>query len=174
MSQPNFIVFLTDDQGYGDLSCMGATDFRTPHLDRLARRGGAFHRLVFQLAGVQPFARRLLTGRYPANAGVRAILAGHRTASGLPPTMPTLATRPQAAGLPPPIWPASGTWASTNGIAPTPWLRRMVRLPGRLHRLLLAHLLLGHEQTGTGHQPYPRPLGERPEVWDNGQLLHRG
>ena len=24
--QPNFIIFLTDDQGYGDLSCMGATD----------------------------------------------------------------------------------------------------------------------------------------------------
>ena len=33
--QPNFIIFLTDDQGYGDLSCMGATDFKTPHLDRL-------------------------------------------------------------------------------------------------------------------------------------------
>ena len=31
--KPNFIVFLTDDQGYGDLSCMGATDFVTPHLD---------------------------------------------------------------------------------------------------------------------------------------------
>ena len=31
--RPNFIVFLTDDQGYGDLSCMGATDFRTPHID---------------------------------------------------------------------------------------------------------------------------------------------
>ncbi len=35
--QPNFIIFLTDDQGYGDLSCMGATDFKTPHLDRMAK-----------------------------------------------------------------------------------------------------------------------------------------
>jgi arylsulfatase A-like enzyme len=26
-NKPNFIVFLTDDQGYGDLSCMEATDF---------------------------------------------------------------------------------------------------------------------------------------------------
>ena len=26
-SRPNVIVFMTDDQGYGDLSCMGAEDF---------------------------------------------------------------------------------------------------------------------------------------------------
>ena len=38
----NVIVVMTDDQGYGDLSCMGATDFRTPHLDRLARDGARF------------------------------------------------------------------------------------------------------------------------------------
>jgi arylsulfatase A-like enzyme len=40
----------------------------------------------------------LLTGRYPGNAGVRAILAGHRTASGLPPSVPTLATALKAQG----------------------------------------------------------------------------
>ena len=34
--RPSFIVFYTDDQGYGDLSCMGATDFATPHLDAMA------------------------------------------------------------------------------------------------------------------------------------------
>ncbi|MBU10367.1 MAG: sulfatase, partial [Gemmatimonadetes bacterium] len=39
---PNIIVFLTDDQGYGDLSCMGCTDFRTPHLDQMAREGVRF------------------------------------------------------------------------------------------------------------------------------------
>ncbi len=38
-SRPNIIIFLTDDQGYGDLSCMGATDFRTPYLDRMANDG---------------------------------------------------------------------------------------------------------------------------------------
>ena len=42
MNKPNFIVFLTDDQGYGDLSCMGATDFKTPHLDRMADSGVRF------------------------------------------------------------------------------------------------------------------------------------
>mgnify|MGYP002513506840 CR=1 FL=1 len=31
--QPNMIIILTDDQGYGDLSCMGSTDSCT-HLNR--------------------------------------------------------------------------------------------------------------------------------------------
>ena len=39
-----------------------------------------------------PSRASLLTGRYPARAGVRAILAGHRTATGLDPHVPTIAT----------------------------------------------------------------------------------
>ena len=34
--RPNFVIIMTDDQGYGDLSCMGNTDFLTPHIDELA------------------------------------------------------------------------------------------------------------------------------------------
>ncbi len=90
--RPNFVVFLTDDQGYGDLSCMGATDFRTPHLDRLAASGVRFTNWYSNSPVCSPSRASLLTGRYPGNAGVRAILAGHRTASGLPPQVPTLAT----------------------------------------------------------------------------------
>ena len=36
--RPNVIVLLTDDQGYGDLSCHGNPVVRTPHLDRLQDR----------------------------------------------------------------------------------------------------------------------------------------
>jgi arylsulfatase A-like enzyme len=39
-----------------------------------------------------PSRAGLLTGRYPARAGVRAILAGHRTATGLDRDVPTIAT----------------------------------------------------------------------------------
>ncbi len=92
MSSPNFIVFLTDDQGYGDLSCMGATDFRTPHLDRMAADGVRFTDWYSNSPVCSPSRAALLTGRYPGNAGVRSILAGHRTATGLPPTVPSLAT----------------------------------------------------------------------------------
>ncbi|MCP4401656.1 MAG: sulfatase-like hydrolase/transferase [bacterium] len=92
MQSPNFIVFLTDDQGYGDLSCMGATDFRTPHLDRLASEGTRFTDWYSNCPVCSPSRASLLTGRYPGNAGVRSILAGHRTATGLPQHVPTLAT----------------------------------------------------------------------------------
>ena len=92
MTQPNFIIFMTDDQGYGDLSCMGNTDFRTPHLDRLAASGARFSNWYSNSPVCSPSRAALLTGRYPGNAGVRSILAGHRTASGLPRQTPTLAT----------------------------------------------------------------------------------
>lgn len=92
MTRPNFIIFITDDQGYGDLSCMGATDFRTPHLDRLAASGVRLTNWYSNSPVCSPSRAALLTGRYPGNAGVRSILAGHRQASGLPQATPTLAT----------------------------------------------------------------------------------
>jgi arylsulfatase A-like enzyme len=92
VARPNIIVFITDDQGYGDLSCMGSTDFRTPHLDRLAASGVRFTNWYSNSPVCSPSRASLLTGRYPGNAGVRSILAGHRTASGLPQRVPSLAT----------------------------------------------------------------------------------
>ena len=91
-TRPNIVVFLTDDQGYGDLSCMGATDFRTPNLDRLAASGVRFTDWYSNSPVCSPSRAALLTGRYPGNAGVRAILGGHRTASGLLPEVPTISS----------------------------------------------------------------------------------
>ena len=96
--RPNVIVFLTDDQGYGDLSCMGATDFRTPNLDRMAHDGVRFTDWYSNSPVCSPSRAALLSGRYPGNAGVRSILRGHRTAPGLPQSTPTLATMLGASG----------------------------------------------------------------------------
>ncbi|HET7769471.1 MAG TPA: sulfatase-like hydrolase/transferase [Chloroflexota bacterium] len=90
--RPNFVIFLTDDQGYGDLSCMGATDFKTPHIDALAAGGARFTNWYSNSPVCSPSRAALLSGRYPGNAGVRAILAGHRTTPGLHPSIPTIAT----------------------------------------------------------------------------------
>ena len=38
-SRPNIVILLTDDLGYGDLSCQGHLVIRTPNLDRLAAEG---------------------------------------------------------------------------------------------------------------------------------------
>ena len=91
-TRPNVIVYLTDDQGYGDLSCMGSTDFKTPTLDRMAKDGVRFTNWYSNSPVCSPSRAALLSGRYPGNAGVRSILRGHRTASGLPQSTPILAT----------------------------------------------------------------------------------
>ena len=92
MDRPNVVIVVSDDQGYGDLSCMGATDFRTPRLDALAASGARFTSFYANSPVCSPTRASLLTDRYPANAGVRNILTGYRTTPGLPPSVPSLAT----------------------------------------------------------------------------------
>ncbi|MBC7287142.1 MAG: sulfatase-like hydrolase/transferase, partial [Armatimonadetes bacterium] len=77
---------------YGDLSCMGATDLSTPHLDALAAGGARFTQWYSNSPVCSPSRASLFTGRYPGRAGVRAILSGHRQSTGLPVETPTLAT----------------------------------------------------------------------------------
>ena len=92
MRKPNIIIILTDDQGYGDLGCMGARDLKTPNIDSLAETGALFTSMYSASPVCSPSRASLLTGRYPGRAGVRAILAGHRKASGLTPAVPTIAS----------------------------------------------------------------------------------
>lgn len=40
--RPNIVFVLTDDQGYGDLSCHGNPILKTPNIDRLHREGVRF------------------------------------------------------------------------------------------------------------------------------------
>lgn len=66
--RPNFLIVLTDDQGYGDLGCFGSTTHATPRLDRLAAEGTRYTDFYAQnVCG--PSRSALLTGRYPMRSG---------------------------------------------------------------------------------------------------------
>lgn len=73
--QPNIVVILTDDQGWGDLSLNGNTDLATPHIDSLARDGARFDRF-FVCAVCSPTRAEFLTGRYHVRSGVYSTSAG--------------------------------------------------------------------------------------------------
>lgn len=63
--RPNVLLIYTDDQGYGDVSCMNPDSrFQTPNLDRLAREGMLFTDAHCSDTVCTPSRYGLLTGRY--------------------------------------------------------------------------------------------------------------
>ncbi len=73
-NKPNVIVLFTDDQGYGDLGCYGATTFKTPNVDRMAERGTKFTDFYAAAAACTPSRAALLTGYYPQRIGLQGVL----------------------------------------------------------------------------------------------------
>ncbi|MHC4673697.1 MAG: sulfatase-like hydrolase/transferase, partial [Planctomycetota bacterium] len=67
---PNVIIFFTDDMGYGDVGCFGATDIKTPNIDDLARSGVRLTDFYSAAPICAPARAALLTGRYPTRAGM--------------------------------------------------------------------------------------------------------
>ncbi len=65
MKRPNIVVFLVDDMGYGDASCLNPDGkIRTPNIDRLAREGMVFTDAHSSSAVCSPSRYSILTGRY--------------------------------------------------------------------------------------------------------------
>src|SRR3954453_122964 len=92
--RPNVIILLTDDNGYGDLSCHGNPGLKTPNFDRLHDQGG---RLTdFHVAPMcTPTRGQLLTGKDALHNGASSVCAGR---SFLRPGIPTMAEIFAAAG----------------------------------------------------------------------------
>ena len=62
--KPNVIVIMADDLGYGDVSCYGATEISTPHIDRLAKEGLRFTSGYCSASTCTPTRFSFLTGKY--------------------------------------------------------------------------------------------------------------
>lgn len=71
VSQPNIIILLADDLGYGDLSCYGSQSIETPNIDALAREGMRFTRFYTGSAVCTPSRACLLTGKFPLRYDIR-------------------------------------------------------------------------------------------------------
>jgi arylsulfatase A-like enzyme len=68
-SRPNIILVMTDDQGMGDLSCMGNPIVRTPQIDRFYAQSTRF--TDFQVSPTcAPTRAAMMSGRRPFEVGV--------------------------------------------------------------------------------------------------------
>ncbi len=72
-TQPNIIIFLADDLGYGDLGCYGHPIIKTPHIDALAAEGVRLTDCHSAGTVCSPSRASLLTGRTPYRTGFYTI-----------------------------------------------------------------------------------------------------
>jgi arylsulfatase A-like enzyme len=92
---PNVVIILADDLGYGDLGCYGNTTVPTPNIDSLARNGILCTDSYVTAAVCSPSRAGLLTGRYQQRFGLEfngtMELTKAQLEKGLPLTEVTLA-----------------------------------------------------------------------------------
>lgn len=75
ITKPNIVIFLADDQGWGDLSFNGNTNVATPNIDKIGNEGASFENFYVQ-AVCSPTRSEFLTGRYASRSGVYSTSAG--------------------------------------------------------------------------------------------------
>ena len=71
---PNFIMVLIDDMGWGDFSCFGNKDAKTPNIDRMAAEGIRFSQFYVNSPICSPSRCALTTGQYPQRWRVTSYL----------------------------------------------------------------------------------------------------
>jgi arylsulfatase A len=69
--KPNIVYILTDDLGYGDISCQGQKHFKTPHIDKLAETGIRFTQHYSGSTVCAPSRCSLMTGFHTGRCFVR-------------------------------------------------------------------------------------------------------
>jgi arylsulfatase A-like enzyme len=68
--QPNLVLILADDLGYGDLSVYGAHEIHTPELDAMAAQGARFTQFYVVAPLCTPSRGSLITGLHPPRTGL--------------------------------------------------------------------------------------------------------
>lgn len=74
--QPNIVVFVADDMGWGDSSTYGHKQIQAPNLEKLAAQGVKFTQCYSACGVCSPSRSAILTGRTPYRNGVWRHLSG--------------------------------------------------------------------------------------------------
>lgn len=92
--QPNILVIMADDLGYGDVTFQGARDVNTPNIDSIAQQGISLDRFYANSTVCSPSRAAFLTGKYPDLVGVPGVIRQDKENNWgyLDPGSPTIAT----------------------------------------------------------------------------------
>ena len=98
--KPNILYIMVDDLGFGDLSSHGATDLKSPHVDRLMEEGMRFDNFYANCPVCSPTRASAMTGRFPDIVGVPGVIRTYETGNWgyLTQDIPTLPTMLKTAG----------------------------------------------------------------------------
>lgn len=70
VQKPNVLIILTDDMGYGDISCYNEEAVNTSNIDRIAHEGVQCTDFYVPTPYCAPSRATLLTGRFPLRTGL--------------------------------------------------------------------------------------------------------
>lgn len=97
IAKPNVVMVFIDDMGWGDFSCFGNKDAKTPNIDRIAAEGIRFEQFYVNSPICSPSRCALTTGQYPQRWRINSYLNNRAdnerrgVAQWLDPKAPTLA-----------------------------------------------------------------------------------
>lgn len=80
-SQPDIVVIVADDLGWGDLGCFGSDEVQSPAIDALAAGGLKWTNFYANCCVCSPTRASILTGCYPDRVGVPGVIRTTRTNS---------------------------------------------------------------------------------------------